>query len=711
MTPMRRLLAPLALALLSAVPARADLVPVGGRVVKATWWEDGDQIAVNPYGSTNRAMSYGVERHPKARVNVAKIKPSETPEEEFCRRSFAIRSGTVEEWISLAKWCEERKQKALAARAWEGVLERDPANEEARKALGPSGLKEVLRRNGRANPALGELLKQYLEAENPATRHILLDRMKKEHDDALPIAYLERARRSGRRPRGRTDDVPLTLRSKEVKGKRGVLYTMFVPGSYDPLRATPLLVGLHGGGAGGKDGSEVTGNGPSAMNFYMEIAEEHGWLVACPSALRAPWSAPENEPFLQAMMDELFLLYNVDVNRVYLTGHSMGGFGSWHWGGEWAERWAAVGPMAGGGCPGVDRFKDTQTPVYLFHGTDDNVCAVQDDRGAADRMLKNGNDFVYTELNGVGHGCPPEVLKEMADFFEVKRLAVGRGKAFRRSDEVRSSFLEKYPAKLLKEEIAYLGDPEPPDPRATAAKPEEERRRLLAEIDLGGGAAKEAAAKLAATKDADAVKPLSARLAAAGKVGDDVRAACATALGGIGSAEALPALQRAMSDEADAVFTASVEALIALGDRAAGPSLLKALDLQGKRFDEKRMGAGMSYNDYEIRCGILGTTVRGVAALSEPADAVARIQEQVVKRVFETKILVPKLERADMYPERVRAALGVEVAKALGRIAHPSAAAAIARMRTSFAGESSVESACDEALKGPPAPGSAPEGG
>jgi predicted esterase/HEAT repeat protein len=709
---MRRLLALLVPALLLAPPALADLVPVGGRVVKGTWWEDGDQVVVNPYNSTNRAMTFGVERHPKARVNLEKVRPSETPEEEYCRRAFASRAGTADDHAALARWCEERKLKDLAAREWERVLECDPAHEGARKALGAAGLKEVLRRNGKANPALGDLLQQYLGAENPATRHVLLDRLKKEHDAALPIAYLERARRSGRLPRGRTDDVPLTLRSKEVKGKRGVLYTMFVPPSYDPLRPTPLLVGLHGGGAGGKDGSEVTGSGPSAMNFYTQIAEERGWLVACPSALRAPWSAKENEPFLEAMMDELFLLYNVDVNRVYLTGHSMGGFGSWYWGNEWAERWAAVGPMAGGGCPGVDRFRDTQTPVYLFHGTDDNVCGVGPDRAAAEQMLKNGNDFVYTELNGVGHGCPPEVLQEMAAFFEVKRLAVGRGRAFRRSDAIRSSFLEKHPARLLKEEIAYLGDPEPPDPRGVAVKPEEERRRLLSEIDLGGGAAKEAAAKLAATKDAEAVKPLAARLGAAGKAGDDVRAACATALGGIGSSEALPALQRALSDESDAVFTASVEALVTLGDRAAGASLLKALDLQGRRFDDKRMGSGMSYNDYEIRCAVLATTVRGVAALSDPAAAAERIREQVVKRVFETKILVPRLERADMIPERVRASLGVEVAKALGALADRAAAEpVIARLRAAFAGEASVEAACDEARRGPEAPTPAPTGG
>ena len=64
----------------------------------------------------------------------------------------------------------------------------------------------------------------------------------------------------------------------------------------------------------------------------------------------------------------------------------------------------------------------------------------------------------------MGHGCPPEVLTEMADWFEKKWLAIGRGKAYRRTDEIRSSFLEK----PTREEKQYLGDPEPPDPNAKA---------------------------------------------------------------------------------------------------------------------------------------------------------------------------------------------------------------------------------------------------
>jgi len=693
---MRRTALPASLLLLLLpAAAAADILVIGGRPVRATWWEDGNEIVVNPYNSTNHAMTFGVERHPKSRIKVADIRSSETPEEEYCRRAFEARGGDAKAHRDLAAWCVEKKRPELAAREWERAMECDPADAEARRALGEKGVKEVLRRNGKANPALGEILKEYLEADNPATRRVLRERAAKEHGCDLPGSFLERAWRSACRPRGRTDDVPLAFRSDKVKGPVGVRYTAFVPSTYDPLRATPLLVGLHGGGTGGKDGTKVVGSGPGAMNFYTGIAEERGWIVVCPTAIQAPWNATPNEAFLEALLEEATRFYNVDLNRIYLTGHSMGGFGTWHFGPLWAERWAAISPMAGGGSPATGVLKDTQTFIFIFHGADDNVVGPDADRQAAKAHLKNGNDFAYTELNGVGHGCPQEVLQEMAAHFEVKRLAVGRGKAFKRSDEIRSSFLEK----VTKEEKAYLGDPEPPDPDAGASKPEAERKRLLAELDLGGGRAQEAAAKFAASKDEDAVKPLSARLSAAGKVPDDVRAAAAKALGGIGSAEALPALERALIDANDPVFLAALGAVEAIGDRKAGPGVLRALGFQAKQFAGRLSGSSMDFSDYEPRCGALGSAALVAGSLSDPATAVAQIRDNLVRPSLETRVVVRAAANAGEDPAAVKSALGRDAAQALRRTGHASAAEVLKALRAACKGDSVVEEACDAALQ------------
>jgi HEAT repeat protein len=694
------------LLLLLALPAAAaaDVIPVGGKALRGTWWEDGDQVVVNPYNSTNRAMTWGVERFPKAKVNLAKVKPTETPEEEYCRRAFAIREGGAAEHAELARWCAERKLADLAAREWERVLESEPSHEEARKALGPSGVKEVLRRNGKANPALGELLAQYLAAESPATRLVLRDRLKRDHDWAAPAFFLERAWRSARKPKGRTDDVKLSFRSDRVKGEAGAVYTLFVPASYDPLRPAPLLVGLHGGGRGGKDGKEVVGSGPSAMNFYTGIAESRGWIVLCPTAIQAPWDNPVNVEFLDSCLEEIQLLYNVDLHRVYLTGHSMGGFGSWHYGPLWAERWAGVAPMAGGGGPGLPRLQDTQTPVFVFHGADDNVVGVAGDRAAANSLRDSGHDFVYTELNGVGHGLPQEVAEEMAAYFEVKRLAVGKGKAFRRSDAILSSFL----GKPTKEEKRYLGDPEPPDPDAKGEAPEAKRKRLLAEIDLGGGKAEAAAAAFEGMKDPEAVKALGARLANVAKVPDDVRQAAAKGLGALGTPDAVPFLERGLGDENDGVFHAVLASLGSIADRKAGPALLRALDFQAKRFDGKRQGGGMDFPDYEGRCAALGAAAEAAAALADPKGAAEKIRDAVVATVFEKAPRVPELARAGHFPGQVREALGKRIAAALGQTGSPAAADGLRRLKEAAKGDAGIVAACDEALAALPAAPAAP---
>ena len=110
------------------------------------------------------------------------------------------------------------------------------------------------------------------------------------------------------------------------------------------------MIGLHGGGRGGKDGKAVVGSGPSAMNFYQRGAERLGVDRRVPDRDRG---AVERRSRTTASCWRCSrrsqLLFNVDTNRIYLTGHSMGGFGTWHFGPQYAHLWAAISPMAGGG--------------------------------------------------------------------------------------------------------------------------------------------------------------------------------------------------------------------------------------------------------------------------------------------------------------------------------------------------------------------------
>ena len=88
--------------------------------------------------------------------------------------------------------------------------------------------------------------------------------------------------------------------------------------------------------------------------------------------------------------------------RLYLTGLSMGGYGSWDLGTRLADRWAAVAPICGGGDElYADRLAGV--PVWAWHGDADDVVPVRKSRTMIDAIRRAGGEPRYTELAGVGH--------------------------------------------------------------------------------------------------------------------------------------------------------------------------------------------------------------------------------------------------------------------------------------------------------------------
>jgi dienelactone hydrolase len=508
---------PVILAALLATSALGDVVVLssGKKLLGGVCRDDESGVVLNPHNSRNPGMIFEIRTIPRERVK--EVIREEPPFRHYLRRSLALAPDDVEGRLELARWCEEQKLKNERLLVLLEALRIDPGNEAALKEYGPSRVKKVAKGNPDLDPAIRAAVDEYLEIGDPAERKTAYGRMKRQLLLSRSREYLDRVIRSRGQPRGLTKDRSLTLRATESPG----VYTIFVPKGYDPRRAWPLVLGLHGGGVGGKDRDAVVGSGPSAMNFYVGEAAARGYLVVCPTALAAPWASTPNEAFLQAVLEEVQLLYHVDLNRVYLTGHSMGGFGAWHYGPKWAEIFAAVSPMAGGGG-GANRLVTTNTPVFVFHGADDNVVGPSSDRAAARNLAKTGHDYIYTELTGVGHGFPASIRKDLFDFFDTRRLARMRGsKGGQPSAEVRSSFL----GKVSRDEKRYLGDPL--EYGATGEGDKSEWKRLLRELKLGGGKAEAAATRLGEIKDSRAVKPLST-LVRNPAVADDVKSATRT---------------------------------------------------------------------------------------------------------------------------------------------------------------------------------------
>jgi hypothetical protein len=392
-------------------------------------------------------------------------------------------------------------------------------------------------------------------------------------------------------------------------------------------------------------------------------------------------------------MLEVKLLFHIDLNRIYLTGHSMGGFGTWHFGPLFAEELAAISPMAGGGGPNP-RLEDTKTPVFIFHGADDNVVGPSSDRSAARSLAKGTHDFIYTELTGVGHGFPDSIQNDLFDFFDVRRLAVGRGRKAP-SAEVRSSFLQK----VSRDEKRYLGDPTLFGSAAEGGKTE--WKQHLKALKLGGGKALAAADRLGELKAKDSVKPIGDLLKNP-KIGEDVKVQAARALGLIGRPDGYAGLAAGLRTESHEIVTAAAKSMAAIRAPKSGDALLAALTHVNKMLDGKRIsGNRMHISDWTPWLGAMQAVVTGVGELKVEGGAAA-IHRTAVKGVVAGRWDVIYSRRVGQTPEKPRRELAAAICRALVNLGQPEGRAALIEMKTARRNDPSIVAACDEALRGIP---------
>ena len=630
-------------------PAEADvLVPKRGKPVRGAIVSKTDsEVVFNIYWSRNPAVvnPEHLMRLPMAQVKRVEEKPH--PEVEVWRR--VMKAKTADEFAAAGTYAKEHKLKAQAKVCFALALAQDDTHKVAIKGIGGRAKWDAERKgNPQLDPELQAMLERYVSEADVAERVKLQRSLKEKAFKAKPFE-LERWRRSIHQPKGYQRDRPLSYRSDVHVG---AVYTLFVPESYTPSRMWPLMIGLHGGGPDGKNGDEVVGSGPSAMNFYQQLAAKHGYIVACPTALRAGWPNKVNEDYVRDLITELRLLYHVDIDRIYLTGHSMGGFGTWGLGPRLAEDLAAISPMAGGGGS-IGKLVSTKTPVFIFHGADDRVVGPSSDRALAKQLLETTHDFVYTELDGVGHGFPASVRQELFDFFDPRRRY---DKKYKQAWP-RSSFA----GKPTKQEITYLGDP-----MAAIKGDAPDLKVFTAWLKLGGGRALAAVSALAEQKPEGAVEAVGKVVTSAGAVPSG-RAFAARALGVLGAAEGAPALRKAVALEAtkptSVLAIEAAQALVALKDAEALGALGRGLEAWTAYYESKHMKP-MRYSDWRRSLAVLVALADAWATLA-PADAKADVfGKTVVARVLAPQHEIQTSSRVPQDPSAARVALVRAIAKA-----------------------------------------------
>jgi predicted peptidase len=187
--------------------------------------------------------------------------------------------------------------------------------------------------------------------------------------------------------------------SKDADGKEAP-YHVFVPQDYKGDKAYPLIVFLHGAGETNNEKRLLEVGLPPAVK---KKAKTFPFLVMVPMALTKGWGAEgPNAKRALAQLEEVKKNYKVDDKRIYLTGLSMGGFGTWSLAAAYPERWAAIAPICGGGnTKSAAKIKDI--PCWCFHGDADTAVKVDQSRNMIKALKDAGGNPKYDEYKGVGH--------------------------------------------------------------------------------------------------------------------------------------------------------------------------------------------------------------------------------------------------------------------------------------------------------------------
>lgn len=161
----------------------------------------------------------------------------------------------------------------------------------------------------------------------------------------------------------------------------------------------PLILQLHGAGergAGGEDLKKVEVHGfPN-----MVKNGEYECIFIFPQCPCDSFWAARVESILQ-FIDQLKEAYPIDEDRIYLTGLSMGGYGTWYTAMAKPDLFAAIAPVCGGGMAwnaGV-----LNMPIRTFHGAEDNVVNPRNTDEMVEKLQSLGKDVTYSRVDGVGH--------------------------------------------------------------------------------------------------------------------------------------------------------------------------------------------------------------------------------------------------------------------------------------------------------------------
>ena len=202
----------------------------------------------------------------------------------------------------------------------------------------------------------------------------------------------------------------------DVKG-RAYHLALSIPPTYQPTENYGLVVCLHGAGFTGEAYLE---------RWQVRLGKDY--VLACPTVPTGAWFTRGAEELVLATIHSVQRRYHIDPDRVFLTGMSNGGIGTWVIGMHDAPLFAGLAPMASGLDKVLMPFLANlrSMPIYIIHGSKDEVMPVELSRSIAKELTRLGYPYVYREHDrehpvAGGHFFPREELPELVTWFNAQR--------------------------------------------------------------------------------------------------------------------------------------------------------------------------------------------------------------------------------------------------------------------------------------------------
>lgn len=180
---------------------------------------------------------------------------------------------------------------------------------------------------------------------------------------------------------------------KEITKKVTLDYLLYLPKGYEEEQNEkwPMILFLHGMGERGDDVEKIKKHG---IPKIIEQGTELPFIAVSPQCPEdSVWNLQSDA--LIALLDDIIEKYSVDEERIYLTGLSMGGYGTWNLAMQNPEKFAAVAPICGGGFPAF-AYKMKDVPTWVFHGAKDDVVPISESEILVNILKELGADIKFT---------------------------------------------------------------------------------------------------------------------------------------------------------------------------------------------------------------------------------------------------------------------------------------------------------------------------